>query len=300
MNDPLIQVSVALSEKAEEPVTAICEKLFGQPPSIYTDAETGKTTASVFIKSNKFRAPATIKQRLANELALLREAGISLGPGIISIKKIPRENWAESWKKHFKPIEIGNALSIRPSWSKKRPLKNQACVVLDPGLSFGTGQHATTSFCLEQLVRCRKPGLAQSFLDIGTGSGILAISAAKLGYAPVRAFDFDPESVRVSRNNTEQNSVADRVRPVRRDLTKISLQSKMKFDVVCANLIYDVLLSERQKIANRVANSGSLILAGILREQFARVEKAFAEIGLKMACSKTRNEWKSGRFIFQV
>jgi ribosomal protein L11 methyltransferase len=300
MNDTLIQVSVALSENAEEPIAVICEKLFGQAPSIYTDAESGKTTASIFIRSNKSRAPQQIKEQLANELFLLREAGIDIGSGAINIKKIRRENWAESWKKHFKPIEIGNTLLIKPSWSKRRPSKNQACVVLDPGLSFGTGQHATTSFCLEQLVRCRKPGEAQSFLDIGTGSGILAISAANLGYAPVRAFDFDPESVRVSRNNAEQNGVSDRVRPVRRDLTKISLQSKTKFDLVCANLIYDVLLGERKKIANRVAHSGSLILAGILREQFARVEKAFAEIDLKLACSKTRKEWKSGRFIFRI
>jgi ribosomal protein L11 methyltransferase len=81
-------------------------------------------------------------------------------------------------------------------------------VILDPGLSFGTGQHPTTSFCLHEIARCRKNGhAAQSFLDIGTGSGILAIAAAKLGYQPVHAFDFDPESVRVARENARKNRV---------------------------------------------------------------------------------------------
>ena len=137
-----------------------------------------------------------------------------------------REDWAESWKRHFKPIEIGDALLVKPSWSKRRPRKNQAVVILDPGLSFGTGQHPTTAFCLREIVRLKlakergrlarefktrhhadEPSALQSFLDIGTGSGILAIAAAKLGYQPVHAFDFDAEAVRIARANARANRV---------------------------------------------------------------------------------------------
>ena len=108
---------------------------------------------------------------------------MKIGAGKIEIAKVKREDWAESWKRHFHPIEIGKTLLVKPSWSKKRPAKNQAVVILDPGLSFGTGQHPTTSFCLHQIARGRKNGTPRpSFLDIGTGSGILAIAAAKLGY----------------------------------------------------------------------------------------------------------------------
>src|ERR1700743_660101 len=96
-------------------------------------------------------------------------------------------------------------LSRTPSTTQSRLRKAQAVIILDPGLSFGTGQHPTTFFCLRQLVACRKPGVEQSFLDIGTGSGILAIAAAKLGYRPVEAFDFDPASVRVSLENVKKN-----------------------------------------------------------------------------------------------
>lgn len=299
MKEALVQISVSISEPAEEAVAAVFETLFGRPASIYTDADTDATTASIFLDKLPLSI-LQIKQRLSHGLRLLRDGGIDVGSGKIVVKKLRREDWAESWKKHFKPIEIGNALLIKPSWSRRRPRKTQACVVLDPGLSFGTGQHATTMFCLEQIVRCRTRDERQSFFDIGTGSGILAISAAKLGYSPVRALDFDPEAVRISQSNAEQNAVADQVRPVRRDLIKLPLQSKAKFDVICANLIYDVLLSEQKKIVNRLACCGSLILAGILKTQFAQVKTAYLKLGMRLVATKVGNEWQSGRFIFRA
>ena len=297
MKGALLQVSVAISENAEEAVTTIFENFFGCTPSVYTDADSRATSVSIFLPKSARWNPV-IKTQLANDLKQLRESGIDIGSGKISAKKLQRENWAESWKRHFKPIDVKHALLIKPSWSGRRPRKNQACVILDPGLSFGTGQHATTLFCLEQIVRCRKPSQAQSFLDIGTGSGILAISAAKLGYFPVRAFDFDPESVRISQNNVKQNRISNLVFPVRRDLTQLPLQSKTKSDLICANLIYDLLLSERERIANRLTNSGSLILAGILKSQFATVKTAYERLGMTLKASKAEKEWRSGQFVF--
>ena len=120
---------------------------------------------------------------------------------------IRHEDWAESWKRHFKPIEIGRRLLIKPSWSRRRPKPHQQVVVLDPGLSFGTGQHPTTAFCLAEVARLVKNAPARSFLDIGTGSGILAIAAARLNYQPIWAFDFDPEAVRMARANAQTNQV---------------------------------------------------------------------------------------------
>ncbi len=298
MKGPLSQISVAISEDAEEPVSTVFENLFGRPPSIYTDANTRKTAASIFFEKSSQWTPQ-LRTELLKKLSELRDLGIDLGTGKLTVKKLQRQDWAESWKKHFKPIEVGNALLIRPSWSRMLPKKNQACVVLDPGLSFGTGQHATTLFCLDQLVRCRRVDLSQSFLDIGTGSGILAISAAKLGYSPIHAFDFDPESVRISRTNVAENHVERLVRPIRQDLTQVPLESKIKYNVICANLIYDLLLSERERIFNRLSQSGSLILAGILKIQFAQVQKSFEELGLVLQKSKIGKEWRSGHFIFR-
>ncbi len=169
-------------------------------------------------------------------------------------------------------------------------------VILDPGLSFGTGHHPTTAFCLEQLSTARRSELSQSLLDVGSGSGILSISAAKLGYAPVEGFDFDPDAVRVAQENAKINGVA----PIltRRDLTREPIRSLRRFDVVCANLMYDLLIQERKRILNRVAPGGLLVLAGILQEQFPAVRQAFEQEGWKLVAQRLAGEWRSGAFRF--
>jgi len=190
------------------------------------------------------------------------------------------------------------SLLVKPSWSTKKPAQDQAVVILDPGLSFGTGQHPTTSFCLHEIVRRLKSGAKQSFLDIGTGSGILAIAAAKLGYTPVQAIDFDPESVRIARENARKNRVTQRLLLTRSDVTKLPLRPARRFDLVCANLISTLLLAERQRIVNRLKPGGTLVLAGILVAEFPEVERAFADLNLKLRSSLVKNEWRSGAFCF--
>ncbi len=275
----------------------LLERVCGQTPSVYVNAETGKTSATVFLSPRQWTA--IHRKKIKSEIKKLKHFGLDPGDWTLSAKTLPPKNWAETWKRHFKPIEIGRSLLIKPSWSLRKPRKNQAVVILDPGLSFGTGQHATTRFCLEQLVDCRNFHSRQSVLDIGTGSGILAISAAKLGYSPVRAFDFDPEAVRVSKANARLNGVEKIVQPARKDLLKLPLMSSAQYDVVCANLIYDLLISEAERIVNRVKPSGSLVLAGILAEQFPKVLKRYIFLGLRVACKTTEKEWTSARLAFK-
>ncbi len=211
-----------------------------------------------------------------------------------------REDWAESWKKHFPPFSVGDSLLIKPSWSRRRPAKQQAVVILDPGLSFGTGRHPTTAFCLAELVRRRKLASPQSFLDIGTGSGILAIAAVKLGYQPVHAFDFDPAAVRVARANAQANAVSGRLKIWRGDAVNLPLKPARRFDLVCANLISNLLIAQCRRIAAQVKPGGTLVLAGILRGEFPLVAKAFAGLGWKFARGKTVKEWRSGAFRFSA
>lgn len=291
---PLWRVSVTTSAEAEEAVTEMLGSLFGAGASAYFHLESGVSTVSIF-REKKF-AVREVRREISARLKQIESCDLKTGSGKIQIVKVKRADWAESWKRHFHPLEIGNALLIKPSWSKKRPRKNQAVVVLDPGLSFGTGQHPTTSFCLGELVRCRQNGTTQSFLDIGTGSGILAIAAAKLGYQPVHAFDFDPEAVRVARENARTNQVGDRLRLTRGDATKLPLQPARKYDLVCANLISTLLIAERRRIVNRVKPDGTLVLAGILAEEFAEVERAYAGLKWKRVAHRVENEWCSGSF----
>ncbi len=292
-NDLLWKLSVETSRQAEEALTEQLCRIFREPVCSYTDAKTGATTVSVYLQ----QPPAkTKKAELETAIRQIRDCELPIGLARISLARIPRLNWAEAWKHHFKPIEVGSRLLVRPSWSRKRTRPGQAVVVIDPGLSFGTGQHPTTAFCMRQLVAHRKAQQAQSFLDIGTGSGILAICAAKLGYAPVEAWDTDPESIRVAGANLRRNHVRARVRLCQKDLARVSGHRREQYSVICANLISNLLLQRHRQILACLEPEGVLVLAGILRAEFPRVRMAYEAAGLRLIASRLEGEWRSGSF----
>ena len=294
-NKPLWCLSVTTTLEAEEAVSELMVRTTGAAASAYFNLETGVNRVSVYI-SEKFSAGtlAEIQAGLKN----IEACGLNIGAGKLDLARVKREDWAESWKKHFKAIEIGKALLVKPSWIKRHPRQGQAVVVLDPGLSFGTGQHATTSFCLSEIVRCRKKATDWSFLDIGTGSGILAIAAAKLNFSPIHAFDFDPESVRVAKANARVNRVEKKIKITRGDVTKLPVRPARQYNLVCANLIANLLIAEKKTIVSRVKPGGTLVLAGILAAEFTQVETAYAECGMRLVNSKIQKEWRSGTFVF--
>lgn len=267
--------------------------------SAYFNLETQTSHVSVF---NEKPFSKQIRAQVAIGLKRIENCGLKISAGKTEIGEVKREDWAESWKKHFKPIEIGNSLLVKPSWSKKRPRKNQAIVILNPGLSFGTGQHPTTLFCLNEITRLvaaredTRP--TKSFLDIGTGSGILAIAAAKLDYQLIHAIDFDAEAIRVAKANAKINGVLNRIYISHGDVTKLPLKPKKQFDLVCANLISNLLIAERGKIVAQLKPEGVLVLAGILKSEFCKVQEAFEDFGLRLFCFKIEKEWQSGSFCF--
>jgi ribosomal protein L11 methyltransferase len=290
---PLWKLAITTVPAAEEAVAELVESTFGQPTASYTSLETGTTTVTAyFAKKPDWRGA----QRAQLEAGLAEIRNHSAGK--ISLTRIRREDWAESWRRHFKPLQIGSALLIRPPWSRRGARKGQVTVVLEPGLSFGTGQHPTTAFCLQQLAARRNEGTEQSFLDIGTGSGILAIAAAKLGYQPVHAFDFDPEAVRITRRNARRNRVDRRIRIFEQDITKLARQAERKYSVICANLTADLLVTELGRILSRLQPDGLLVLAGILKSEFSEVRLACEAAGLRLTASRTENEWRSGSWRF--
>jgi ribosomal protein L11 methyltransferase len=297
-NKPLWRISVVTTTEGEDAIAQFLDLTVGSLASIYFNVETGVSVVSVYFSKKEFLSPE-IREKISAGLKQIKKCGLKIGSGKISISKVRREDWAESWKRHFKPIEISDALLIKPGWSKRRPKKNQVVVILDPGLSFGTGRHPTTEFCLREITRCRKIGARQSFLDIGTGSGILAIAAAKLGYEPVCAIDFDPEAVRVAKANARVNGVLRKIKIVRGDVKKFSVKPKEHFDLICANLISNLLVAEKKRIVAQLNSSGALVLAGILAAEFATVHKAFENCGLELIRSERKKEWRSGSFCFR-
>ena len=292
----LLKVSVAILSEAEDAVSELFTNIFGRAPSIYVDVETGDVTASIYLSKPSEWSPA-IRSRLLAGVRFVGECGLDMGSARVSARKVRREDWAESWKRHFKPFTIGTGLLVKPSWSKRRPKRGQEMVVIDPGLSFGTGQHPTTRFCLEQLVAAKKRDTPESFLDMGTGSGILAIAAAKIGYRTVEAFDLDPDAVRIAKSNAANNQVERLIQLNRQDLTQLPMRAERRHDVVCANLIHDILLAEQRRILGRLLPGGTLVLAGILKSQFGVVRRSYEATGMKLIAHRAENEWESGAFL---
>jgi ribosomal protein L11 methyltransferase len=299
---PLWRISVTTTLEAEDAVTEMLERNFYYATSSFFDFEKQTSRVTSFVSN---RIPVKARETLRKELNSIKKCGLKIGPGKISIAKVRREDWAESWKRHFKPIEIGDRLLVKPGWSKRRPKKGQAVVILNPGLSFGTGQHPTTLFCLEEIVRTHAKRLRNpasinslSFLDIGTGSGILAIAAAKLGFRRVRAIDFDPEAVRVARTNARVNGVLERIKIAQSDAAELPIIPKERFDLICANLISNLILEEQRRIIAQLKPDGVLVVAGILKGEFTQVRRGLEKSGLKLVSTRSKKEWRSGAFCF--
>jgi ribosomal protein L11 methyltransferase len=190
-----------------------------------------------------------------------------------AVAEVPDEDWGEGWKKDFKPLDVGR-VRVRPSWIDEPTPAGKVEVVLDPGMAFGTGSHATTSLCLAALsdVLGARPGA--TVLDVGTGSGLLAIAARKLGARRVAANDNDPVAVDVARENAERNAVA-------LELTVAPVEAIAgTFDVVVANILANVLVDLAPSLCAKVAPGGVLLLSGILGPQEDEVRRAQVAQGL--------------------
>lgn len=288
------QVSLSTTPEAEAAAGQLMHTVFGVVPSVFTHPER-LPLLSVYLDETQTVTRAQ-RQAIDEGMEWIAECGLPVGDWKLAVKPLRREDWVDSWKRHFQPIRIGDKLLVRPSWRKDKAEKGQAVVVLDPGLSFGTGQHATTLFCLRQLVAHRRRG-PQSLLDVGTGSGILAIAGVKLGYRPVQAIDYDAEAVRVARDNARRNRVTTHLAPKAGDVTKLSVRARVKYDVVCANLFYDLLTANAHRLIARVKPDGVLVLAGILDTQFAEVQAAVEGQGMRLKKTARQGEWRSGTFV---
>jgi ribosomal protein L11 methyltransferase len=220
------------------------------------------------------------------EAARVAAAGLEVPA---EVAEIPDRDWGEEWKKGLGPITVGR-LFLRPSWVDAAPPPGAAEVVLDPGMAFGTGTHATTSLCLGAIdaFLAARPGA--SVLDVGTGSGLLAIAARKLGAGRVAANDNDPVAVAVAGENAERNGAA-------LELTgEPPAAIPGRFDLVVANILANVLVELAPELAARMAPGGELVLAGILVPQEEEVRAPFVAQGLLPLAGERRGEWSMLRF----
>jgi ribosomal protein L11 methyltransferase len=286
------QVSIVADAAQERRATECLSRCFVEPVSSYADFERGQVAVSVYARVRP--SPELLRrleQVLASESAAVKEGGLR-----IEVHFLRSRDWANAWKRHFRPITVGRKLLVKPGWSRSLPAPGQRVVVLDPGLSFGTGQHPTTRFCLGQIVAHRPRSIGKSFLDVGTGSGILAIAARKLGYHPVDAVDHDPAAVRIAGGNARRNRVQVRIR--QGDVARLGEKERAEgYDLVCANLASDLLIKHARRLVGRVRSGGWLVLAGILEIEFGRVRAVYEGLGWRLTRSRKVREWRSGGFV---
>lgn len=202
-----------------------------------------------------------------------------------SIREYVAEEWTESWKKHFKPMDIGECLRVCPPWLAGQ--SDRIELVINPGLSFGTGNHFTTRFCLEQLDRFVPETGAQTMLDVGTGSGVLAIAAIRLGAEQAVGVDFDPVCVECSLENAQVNGVAEQTEFFQHDIS--NGWKNEKYDIVCAN-IYSSLLVEHAATLWRITGK-MLMLTGIREVEVDGVADTFVRLGAREAVRDSDREW---------
>ena len=193
----------------------------------------------------------------------------------IMTASIPEQDWGENWKRFFKPVQVTSRFVVKPPWSKIRLKRGQIPITITPGMAFGTGTHATTLLCIRALEeRLKKKGL--SVLDVGTGSGILSIIAAKLGAREVWGIDLDGVAVENARGNIEKNRVSNLVKIRKGGIGCL----QKKFDVVVANIDLKSLRRMRRPLLNHLRNQGFLILSGILKGEKDMLCQYFMGTGL--------------------
>ena len=222
-------------------------------------------------------------------------AGAAFGLALrADISTIRAEDWAESWKRFFKTVRVSPRLVVRPPWEAYEPGPGERVLVLDPGMSFGTGKHATTQACLRFLDDLSAENPRRDLLDVGCGSGILSIAAAKLGFANVRGIDNDEDAVRIAAENAAANGAEAAFSVC--DLAKCEL----KADVVVANVLAPVLEKFAAEVSDCVRRGpgSALVLSGILDGQYAAVRAAYAACGAREVRNVLVGEWRSGLFSF--
>ena len=241
-----------------------------------------KTIASVSVY-----LPA--ERSVAECISFLRErfAASNLEDAKIETVGVNEEDWANSWKAYYKPIKIGERLVIVPAWEKYTPSEGELIVRMDPGMAFGTGTHETTRLVIKLLETYTKEGCRM--LDVGTGSGILAICASKLGAGECRAYDIDPMAVRVANENIKDSELTNITCEVS-DLLRQVDKSK-PYDLICANIVADIIIRMTPDVGALMHKDTVLLASGIILERSDDVVECFEKHGFRIVERLEENGW---------
>lgn len=223
---------------------------------------------------------------IQERVSQISEYGIDPGVAEVITTEVYEEDWSTSWKKYYKPTKVGNHIVIKPTWEKYQRESDEHIIELDPGMAFGTGTHETTRLCIQFLEEHVTDKTA--VLDIGTGTGILGIAAAKLGGSKVIGVDIDPVAVKVARENIAFNHVEDIVEVRQGDLFD---KVREQVDIVVANIIADVIIELSKNIRKVLKKDGIFIASGIILDRLEDVKEVCRQENIKILSIKEMGEW---------
>ena len=291
------EVSVTINPSAIELVTEIfferfeCEGVV-QAEEKYKDLELIETTNNIakgYIKLEEDEfSPAEIQKIFDYAKEELKEEGFTdeeLGEWKISAKKVINQDWSQKWKEHWKPTKASEHVIICPYWEECERKKDDILITLDPGSAFGTGTHATTQLCIQAIEKYLKKG--DEVADIGTGSGILAITAIKFGAAHAIAIDNDPLVIDVAKDNAQMNNVFNKIDFMHATADMLIEQ----YDFVCANILHNVLAEIMGDLKNIMKPNAHMVLSGILDEKKDIVLEAVKKQNLNVVEILHQEQW---------
>ncbi len=226
-----------------------------------------------------------LKLRLLAQLAKI---------GTLQRQEIGREDWEESWKKHYRPMRVGKKLVVCPSWHEYHPSAGELVLSLDPGMAFGTGIHPSTQMCLSRLETSVRPG--DKVLDVGAGSGILTLAALGLGASRVVAIDVDPVAVETTNANIERAGLEVRVESILADFKhvvwdRLPTDFKPPYDIVTANLTAGIILANLDNLLEPMMPGGVLIASGIIVQREEEMSAALSTTGIAISERQEQGDW---------
>lgn len=257
-----------------------------------------ETTVTVYLPENAQGLENLEAVKLELKALKGRDAENKFGRLEYELKNVKEEDWANNWKQYFKPLCIGEKLLIKPSWEKAAPDEKRKILEIDPASSFGTGQHNTTQLCLELLEKNISDG--DRILDLGCGSGILSIGGILLGAKSAAAVDIDENSVKIAKENAAKNNIPEDVYTAYcgNIIEDKALVSKLGtgYDLLCANIVADVLIGMSGSFAGFIRDGGTLIVSGIIDSRKDEVLDVIKAQGFKLNEIREKEDWAAASF----
>jgi ribosomal protein L11 methyltransferase len=294
-----LELSVEADVEAVEAVSEILGRIGAgtavQPTRLIRDphdelAAREDPTAPYVITAHLAEAPDAADRVEATERALWHLQAFGLRPvGPLRVRAVDDTDWIDAWKRHYVAQRIGRVVIV-PSWAEEDLRRGEVAITLDPGMAFGTGLHPTTRGCLE-LLQSIEP-MPDGVLDVGCGSGILALAALRLGAGRAVGIDTDPLAVVASRENAARNGLADRFTAREGTLPAAAAE---RYPLVLANLVASVLVELAAQLAAHLAPGGILLAGGIIEPRASEVEDAMRSTGLDVSGRRVGGEWVSLR-----